>query len=111
MENEKVLCISSNTDSSYTGVGTTDGFYIIPSKQADLTQIQRYGKRPLTIDSGGPVAKIALLGKTNIVAFVRADEDNKCGKEVFVYDLFKQEQISKIVHREPVLGLKLTKHQ
>jgi hypothetical protein len=58
----------------------------------------------------GSVSKLALLDRTNILAFVRGAGDTP-SREVHLYDDYAKEDIAKIVYKSDVTGLKITHSQ
>ena len=100
-QNEEILYISFNQDSSYISVGTQNGYKIFSSYP-----IYNYFNRNLK----GGIGIIEMLYKSNILALVGGGKNPKFPEnKLIIYDDKKQKKISEIIFKSNIINIKLKK--
>ena len=100
-QNEEILYISFNQDSSYISVGTENGYKIFSSYP-----IYNFFNRNLK----GGIGIIEMLYKSNILALVGGGKNPKFPEnKLIIYDDKKQKKISEIIFKSNIINIKLKK--
>ena len=100
-QNEEILYISFNQDSSYISVGTQNGYKIFSSYP-----IYNYFNRNLK----GGIGIIEMLYKSNILALVGGGKNPKFPEnKLIIYDDKRQKKISELIFTSKIINIKLKK--
>lgn len=107
-EPEKLQSIAFSSNLSYINIGTSEGFRIYSSNPDNPVQEDRFRGKPglIILIEKGNIKFIQNI--SNLVVYVRGGSLSN-GRELYIYDDYHFRDADKMVFKDEILGIRLTK--